>query len=81
MPLSTCHETPYGEMCAQRLSRVERQDFLDGDLVLPVVPEVVHVLELFLRPEIKPNKADLIGVIGEGNATFIRDTVLLAANQ
>ena len=37
-----------------RLGRVERQDFLDGDLVLPIVPEVVHVFEVFLRPETKP---------------------------
>src|SRR6516225_11124836 len=52
-------------------SRFGREDFLQADLVLPTVAEIVEVLEPLLWLETKIRKPDFVGVIGEGNATCV----------
>src|SRR5450755_666248 len=64
-----------------RLSRVGREDFFHADVVLPVVAKIVDILQALWRSELKIRKLDFIGVVGEGNAALVGDTVFLAANE
>jgi hypothetical protein len=48
---------------------VQCEDFLYTNVMLPVVAEIIHVFEPFLRLEAKVRESDLIGIIGEADAT------------
>ena len=47
---------------------VQCEDFLYTNVMLPVVAEIIHVFEPFVRLEAKVRESDLIGIIGEADA-------------
>ena len=49
--------------------------------MLPVVAEIIHVFEPFVRLEAKVRESDLIGIIGEADAALVSDTILLSVND
>jgi hypothetical protein len=57
---------------------VQCEDFLYTNVMLPVVSEIIHVFELFVRLEAKVRESDLIGIIGEADAALVSDTIKLA---
>jgi hypothetical protein len=63
------------------LRRVQREELLDKDVVLPIVTEIIHVLEPFARFEAKVGQSDLIGMVSEADAAFVSDTVLLSVDD
>ena len=51
------------------------------NVMLPVVAEIIHVFEPFVRLEAKVRESDLIGIIGEADAALVSDTILLSVND
>ena len=49
--------------------------------MLPVVAEIIHVFEPFVRLEAEVRESDLIGIIGEADAALVSDTILLSVND
>ena len=60
---------------------VQCEDFLYTNVMLPVVAEIIHVFEPFVRLEAKVRESDLIGIIGEADAALVSDTILLSVND
>ena len=60
---------------------VKCEDFLYTDVMLPVVAEIIHVFEPFVSLEAKVRESNLIGIIGEADAAFVSDTILLSVND
>ena len=68
--------------CKRVCSRwVQCEDFLYTNVMLPVVAEIIHVFEPFVRLEAKVRESGLIGIIGEADATLVSDTILLSVND
>ena len=60
---------------------VQCEEFLYTNVMLPVVAEIIHVFEPFVRLEAKVRESDLIGIIGEADAALVSDPILLSVND
>ena len=63
------------------LRRVQREDLLDVDVVLPAITEVVHIPEPFARLEAKIGQSNLIGIVGKTDGARVSDAILLSVDD
>ena len=49
--------------------------------MLPVVAEIIHVFEPFVRLEAKVRESDLVRTVGEADAALVSDTIPLSVND